>query len=77
MTLTDSGVSDVAVRTDTGRSRQKNEDFAGQRIGPRPSGRVDALFVVCDGMGGHPAGEVASRIGVTTLLDQYFAVPRT
>ena len=51
----------VGAATDTGRVRKLNEDaFAA---------RADlGLFVVCDGMGGARAGEVASRLAVETIL---------
>lgn len=45
--------------TDIGRSRTHNEDS----LLAKPP-----LYVVADGMGGHAAGEVASRVGVDTLV---------
>ena len=51
----------VGAATDTGRVRALNEDAYVLR--------ADAgLFVVCDGMGGAPAGEVASQMAVDAIL---------
>jgi len=45
-------------RTDVGRRRPRNEDTILAAAG---------LFVVCDGMGGHQAGDVASRLAVDAI----------
>ena len=55
---------EVAAQTDVGCVRADNEDNFGYDINC-------GIFVVCDGMGGLAAGEVASKIAVDTLL-QYF-----
>ncbi|MGC4089883.1 MAG: cyclic nucleotide-binding domain-containing protein [Polyangiaceae bacterium] len=52
-----------AALTDVGRQREHNEDnfLVDKKLG---------LFVVCDGMGGHASGEVASALAVRTLHEE-------
>jgi protein phosphatase len=67
-----------AGRTDVGRQRHHNEDYFGvetkiQKL-ELPKSRVlegHGLYILCDGMGGHAGGEIASELAVNTLR-QYF-----
>jgi serine/threonine protein phosphatase PrpC len=52
----------IGARTDTGRVRELNEDVYAMRA-------EHGLFVVCDGMGGAPAGEVASQLAADAILE--------
>ncbi len=52
--------------TDVGRYRSMNQDYIYSSTAPL--GSLDNLFLVADGMGGHNAGDYASRFAVETLV---------
>jgi protein phosphatase len=69
---------DEAAATDVGEQREHNEDYFGITVAMQkqefPLGtsvRAKALYILCDGMGGHAGGEVASRMAVESL-QSYF-----
>ena len=55
-----------AARSDVGKVRKVNEDgwFA-----------APGIFVVADGMGGHAAGDIASKLTVSTFVDMVWSPP--
>ncbi|MBA3450456.1 MAG: serine/threonine-protein phosphatase, partial [Chloroflexia bacterium] len=67
----------VAAVTDVA-GREENQDVAAALAIDAASGNAqgeDFLLVVADGMGGHPAGDVASRIALDTLTNAFPALP--
>jgi protein phosphatase len=52
--------------SDVGKAREINEDYFGSF-----SGTFGRLLIVCDGMGGHKGGEIASRFAVETIKNHF------
>ncbi len=63
--------------SDTGRVRELNEDSFGTapalQVGWKLQEERGTLVAVADGMGGHAAGEVASKMAIETLFKTYYA----
>jgi serine/threonine protein phosphatase PrpC len=67
----------VACKTDLGRVRENNEDKFEYFI-PEDDSAIAArglVFLVCDGMGGHAAGQIASELTAKTFIDVYLNHP--
>jgi len=67
----------VACKTDLGRVRENNEDKFEYYL-PEDEATLAArglVFIVCDGMGGHAAGQIASELACKTFIDVYLHHP--
>jgi protein phosphatase len=67
----------VAAKTDLGRVRENNEDKFEYYVSEddRLLASKGAVYVVCDGMGGHAAGQIASELATKTFIDVYVNHP--
>lgn len=68
--LSNNSALEIAGFTDTGLSRDHNEDYIGYD-------KSSGIAVLADGMGGHQAGEVASKMAVEEVLGQLKSVLNT
>ncbi|MBE9009485.1 serine/threonine-protein phosphatase [Pseudanabaenaceae cyanobacterium LEGE 13415] len=57
----------IATLTDQGPSRQSNEDAC---YPPSGTSGNQSLVIVCDGIGGHEGGEVASNLAIQTIVQE-------
>lgn len=68
-----------AAKTDLGRVRENNEDKF-EFFLPEDDSKLanrGLIFVVCDGMGGHAAGQIASELSCKTFIDVFLHHPAT
>ena len=67
---------DLAVRTDQGPTRKRNEDACYPQSGTHltlsseQTAEAPQLLIVCDGIGGHQGGDVASKLAIATIESQ-------
>lgn len=54
--------------TDIGKKRKLNQDYV--YVSEKPIGNLPNVFIVADGMGGHNAGEYASKYAVETMIKE-------
>lgn len=67
----------VVAKTDLGRVRENNEDKYEFYVteDERLLATRGLVFLVCDGMGGHAAGQIASELAAKTFIDVYIHHP--
>jgi protein phosphatase len=67
---------DISTRTDPGPSRDQNEDACYPHDGMVLQNIHEGLMIVCDGVGGHEGGEVASGIAIAVLTEHLKETPQ-
>ena len=67
---------DLSVNTDQGPTRKRNEDACFPESGTvakltsKQTKSQPQLLIVCDGIGGHQGGDVASKLAISTIREQ-------
>ena len=67
---------DLSVNTDQGPTRKRNEDACFPetgtelRLSSEQTKKQPQLLIVCDGIGGHQGGDVASKLAISTIKRQ-------
>lgn len=64
-------VARAVCKSDVGRVRTENQDFAIMSMPSEETAQTGRLLVVADGMGGHRGGATASRLAGTTIKTEY------
>ena len=59
------------AKTDIGKVRSKNQDQAAVIVNTKDQ----IVAVVCDGMGGHRSGEIASRVVIEHVVSCFNCIP--
>ncbi|MCD7894715.1 MAG: Stp1/IreP family PP2C-type Ser/Thr phosphatase [Erysipelotrichaceae bacterium] len=62
----------IISKSDVGKVRKVNQDY----VRSYQKSDNEALIVLCDGMGGHNAGEIASKMTADTIIDAYLSHER-
>ena len=65
----------ICCKSDTGRLRSQNQDTVFG--GGAPVGKLPNLLIVADGMGGHKAGDYASKFAVEKIIERVKESPYT
>lgn len=61
------------AKSDIGKTRTKNQDY----VATVANNKNQILAIVCDGMGGHKSGEVASRVALNYIVGCFQSYPCT
>ncbi|MCD7950775.1 MAG: Stp1/IreP family PP2C-type Ser/Thr phosphatase [Erysipelotrichaceae bacterium] len=57
----------IVIRSDVGKIRKVNQDY----VRSYQKSDDEAIIVLCDGMGGHNAGEIASKMTADDIIEEY------